>query len=201
MRPPKTKVRTPKDEAHVSVTDRQLRNFLRVLVSLRNDAYRQALIAQVRYRNLLWTTAALLLTVAIVLPLVVGLFEADFMALSSSGASDMPDVGWRQLLTIEVWGAFGGTIGALIAVRRAKPHSTPISIQGAQVAIKLPAGALVAVLALLVLQAGIIAEIEIVRSAQIAGYAAAFGLAEEAATQFVDRKVGSLLSITGGISI
>jgi hypothetical protein len=174
-----------------------LRSYVRSLLVMRNNAYRQALLAHVRYRNLLWKTAALLLIVAIVLPLVVGRFDAHFMALSA----DAEGIHWHQLLTIEAWGAFGGTIGALVAVRRATPHSGPISLQGAQVAIKLPAGALVAVLVLLVIQAGIITEIEITSSTQLAGYAAIFGLTEEAATQFVDKKAASLLSVTNGVSV
>jgi hypothetical protein len=179
------------------LTDAELRSVLRYLVAMRNDAYRQAVLVQTQYRNLLFITAGFLLAVAAAVPFVAAAFDASLVTLG-----DSVDVAWRQLLTIELWGAFGGAIGALVAVRRLRGHSAPLSMGVAQIAIKLPAGALVALFVVLVLQAGIATDIEIVRSAsQLAGYAAIFGFAEEAATRWADRKAAELLGQTADVAL
>jgi hypothetical protein len=179
------------------LTDAELRAALRYLVALRHDAYRQALLVQTQYRNLLLITAGFLLAVAAAVPFVAATFDARLVTLGES-----VDVAWRQLLTIELWGAFGGAIGALVAVRRLRGHSAPLSMGVAQIAIKLPAGALVALFIVLVLQAGIVNDLDVVKSAsQLAGYAAIFGFAEEAATRWADRKAAELLGQTADIGL
>jgi len=179
----------------------ELRSALRPLVALRNDAYRRALLVQTRYRNLLLITAGLLLMVAAAVPFVAAAFDARLVTLGAGEDGTPVKVAWRQLLTVELWGAFGGAIGALVAVRRLRGHCTPLSMGVAQVAIKLPAGALVALFIVLVLQAGLVTELDIVNADQLAGYAAVFGFAEEAATRWVDRKAADLLGQTTDVAI
>jgi hypothetical protein len=195
-------------------SEAQLRTTLRRLVALRNDAYRQALLAQTRYRNLLLITTGILLVVAAAVPFVAAAFDARLVTLGA-GEVDVPaegavaveevgvpvEVAWRQLLTIELWGAFGGAIGALVAVRRLRGHSTPVSMGVAQVAIKLPAGALVALFIVLALQAGVVTELDVVSANQLAAYAAVFGFAEEAATRWADRKASELLGQTADVAL
>lgn len=179
------------------ISDSDLRSALRALISLRNDAHRRALMVQTQYRNLILITAGVLLAVAAAVPLVAAVFDARLVTLGDSVA-----VAWRQLLTIELWGAFGGTIGALVAVRRLRGHNTPLSMGVALVAIKLPAGALVALFIVLILQAGVVTDIDIVTKAnQLAAYAAIFGFAEEAATRWADRKAAELLGQTADVGI
>lgn len=181
--------------------DDELGSMLRRLVVMRNDAYRRALLAQTQYRNLLVITAGLLVVIAATVPFVAAAFDSRLVTLGSSADGTPVEVTWRQLLTVELWGAFGGAIGALVAVRRLRGQSGPLSIGVAQVAIKLPAGALVALFIILVLQAGIVADLDIVNAHQLAGYAAVFGLAEEAATRWVDRKASELLGRTADVAI
>jgi hypothetical protein len=57
----------------------------------------------------------------------------------------------RQIATIEVWGAFGGVVGALVALRRINGFRGPYGLQFAQIALKLPAGAFIALFALVLL--------------------------------------------------
>jgi hypothetical protein len=201
-------------------SDAQLRTALRDLVALRNDAYRQALLSQTQYRNLLLITAGILLAVAAAVPFVAAACDARLVTLGASvdgapveevGAADIAEaedavdapveVAWRQLLTIELWGAFGGAIGALVAVRRLRGHSTPLSMGVAQVAIKLPAGALVALFIVLALQAGVVTELEVVSANQLAAYAAVFGFAEEVATRWADRKASELIGQTADVAL
>jgi hypothetical protein len=171
------------------------------MVALRNDVYRQALLVQTQYRNLLLITAGFLFVVASTVPFVAADFDARLVTLGAADGGAAVEVAWRQLLTVELWGAFGGAIGALVGVRRLRGQSTPVSMGVAQVAIKLPAGALVALFIVLVLQAGLVAELDIVNASQLAGYAALFGFAEEAATHWVDRKASDLLGQTDDVAI
>jgi hypothetical protein len=46
-----------------------------------------------------------------------------------------------------------------------------------------------------------VAELDIVNASQLAGYAALFGFAEEAATHWVDRKASDLLGQTDDVAI
>jgi hypothetical protein len=71
----------------------------------------------------------------------------------------------------------------------------------AQVAIKLPAGALVALFIILLLQAEVVTKLDIVSANQLAGYAALFGFAEEAAIRWADRKASDLLGQTADVAL
>jgi hypothetical protein len=99
----------------------------------------------------------------------------------------------RHIATIEVWGAFGGVVGALVALRRINGFRGPYGLQFAQVALKLPAGAFVALFALVLLQSAILPPLASVAGGKLAAYAALFGFAQESVTRLVDQQAGRLL--------
>jgi hypothetical protein len=99
----------------------------------------------------------------------------------------------RQIATIEVWGAFGGVVGALVALRRINGFRGPYGLQFAQIALKLPAGAFIALFALVLLQSAILPPLASVAGGKLAAYAALFGFAQETVTRMVDQQAGRLL--------
>ena len=99
----------------------------------------------------------------------------------------------RQIATIEVWGAFGGVVGALVALRRINGFRGPYGLQFAQIALKLPAGAFIALFALVLLQSAILPPLASVAGGKLAAYAALFGFAQESVTRMVDQQAGRLL--------
>jgi hypothetical protein len=96
--------------------------------------------------------------------------------------------------TIEVWGVFGGLIGALVSLRSLSASRRPIGLQVTQLALKLPAGAATAVFGILLLQANIVPPLKPVDIGRIAAYAVLFGFAQEAVTTLVDRQAARLLN-------
>jgi hypothetical protein len=99
----------------------------------------------------------------------------------------------RQIATIEVWGAFGGVVGALVALRRINGFRGPYGLQFAQIALKLPAGAFIALFALVLLQSAILPPLASVAGGKLAAYAVLFGFAQESVTRMVDQQAGRLL--------
>jgi hypothetical protein len=99
----------------------------------------------------------------------------------------------RQIATIEIWGAFGGVVGALVALRRINGFRGPYGLQFAQIALKLPAGAFIALFALVLLQSAILPPLATVAGGKLAAYAALFGFAQESVTRLVDQQAGRLL--------
>jgi hypothetical protein len=99
----------------------------------------------------------------------------------------------RQIATIEVWGAFGGVVGALVALRRINGFRGPYGLQFAQIALKVPAGAFIALFALVLLQSAILPPLASVAGGKLAAYAALFGFAQESVTRMVDQQAGRLL--------
>jgi hypothetical protein len=106
----------------------------------------------------------------------------------------------RQIATIEVWGAFGGVVGALVALRRINGFRGPYGLQFAQIALKLPAGAFVALFALVLLQSAILPPLASVTGGKLAAYAALFGFAQESVTRLVDQQAGRLLGVARSTS-
>jgi hypothetical protein len=84
-------------------------------------------------------------------------------------------------------------VGALVALRRINGFRGPYGLQFAQIALKLPAGAFVALFALVLLQSAILPPLASVAGGKLAAYAALFGFAQESVTRLVDQQAGRLL--------
>lgn len=157
---------------------------------------RVARLARVRsYRNTLAAAVGLLLAAAVVLPIIVPHIAGDIAILrpapKAGGSPDVLDSG--DLLTIEIWGAVGGLVGLVAALRRLVSTKAPMTLQAIQLILKIPAGAVTAVFGTLIFQSGIIASLATDTATQLTAYALVFGFAQEAVTAMVDRQAGELL--------
>jgi hypothetical protein len=163
-----------------------LRELLRAL-----HAEQRAADARVRtYRNLLVTATAVLVVVALAFPFVVVWLADDMAALRTvaGGATRRTD-----LLTVEVWGAVGGLVGAVVSLRSLRASPDPMGLLAAQLALKPAAGAAIAVFGVVLLQSGILPPLQADEVRQLAAYAIVFGFAQEAFTAMVDRQAARLL--------
>jgi hypothetical protein len=100
---------------------------------------------------------------------------------------------------IELLGLIAASIAATAAFRKVRGTNTPYSLPATLALLKLPLGALTALLGLILMRAGFIPGLSALdNSAQIIGWAVAFGYAQQAFTQVVDRKTQDLLDDVGG---
>jgi hypothetical protein len=101
----------------------------------------------------------------------------------------------RDALVIEILGASGGALGAVLAVSRVQGTSTPYSVPLALAMLKLPLGALTAILGLVLIHGEFIPGLTALdTSGQILAYAIALGVAQHAVTSTVDRRGQELLA-------
>jgi hypothetical protein len=100
---------------------------------------------------------------------------------------------------IELLGLIAASIAATAAFRKVRGTNTPYSLPATLALLKLPLGALTALLGLILMRANFIPGLSALDdSAQIIGWAVAFGYAQQAFTQVVDRKTQDLLDDVGG---
>jgi hypothetical protein len=116
---------------------------------------------------------------------------ASRVLASDANASPGPTFG--DLATIEGWGVLGGLIGAVASLRRLRTSRDPAGLHLAQLALKLPAGALTALFGVVLMQSEIVPPLRPATGGQIAAYAVLFGFAQEAITRFVDQQSGRIL--------
>ncbi|MEV6489558.1 hypothetical protein AB0M20_13175 [Actinoplanes sp. NPDC051633] len=118
-------------------------------------------------------------------------FETDNGQACPTGSSPLG----RDSLVIEVLGAAGGALAAVLAVRKMQGTSTPYSVPLALAMLKLPFGALSALLGLVLVHGQFIPGLTDLDSpGQILAYAIAFGVAQHAVTVLVDRRGEELLT-------
>ena len=84
-------------------------------------------------------------------------------------------------------------VGALAGLRNLRGSTQPVGLQLAQIALKIPAGALTALVGVVLLQAALTPNTLAVEDGRIAAFAILFGAAQEPITAFVDRTAGNLL--------
>lgn len=109
-----------------------------------------------------------------------------------SGDSPRPTGG--DILVIAALGALGGVLGGLVAIRRLRGTSTPYSVSTALAVLKVPSGALAAVIGMLLLTGGFIPGLTSLDSRpQILAYALIFGLAQHIVTRVADNRAQEIL--------
>jgi hypothetical protein len=110
-----------------------------------------------------------------------------------SGDRQTPTGG--DILIVAGLGAVGGGLGALFAIRNLRGTSTPYGIPTALAVLKAPAGALTAVIGILLLAGGFVPGLSNLDSQrQILAYALLFGYAQQLITRLVDDQGQSLLN-------
>lgn len=117
--------------------------------------------------------------------------DADAVARSTASGWDLP--------LIEIVGLLAAALAAAVALRNIRGTSTPYSLPVALAVLKLPTGALTAVVGLLLLRGQFIPGLSALDfPAQIVAWAVVFGYAQELLTRLVDRQAHSVLDDVGG---
>ncbi|MFB6768189.1 hypothetical protein [Streptomyces sp. NPDC056337] len=100
-----------------------------------------------------------------------------------------------DFLIIELVGLVAACIAAAAALRRMRGTSTPFAVPLTLALLKLPTGALTAVLGILLMRGGFVPGLtNLDSSAQIIAWAVIFGYAQQVFTHFVDTQAQSLLA-------
>jgi hypothetical protein len=95
---------------------------------------------------------------------------------------------------VALFGLVGGALSATLSIRKLRGTSTPYSVPFTLAMLKLPSGALTAVLGLLLVQADFIPGLSQLDSQeQILAYAVVLGFAQQIATKFLDQQAQDVL--------
>jgi hypothetical protein len=106
--------------------------------------------------------------------------------------------GW-DIAVVELVGLIAAAIAAAAAVRNVQGTSTPYSLPVALAVLKLPTGALTALLGLLLMRGGFVPGLSALdSSAQIVAWALVFGYAQQLLTRLVDSRAQTVLEGAGG---
>ena len=98
-------------------------------------------------------------------------------------------------LIVQFAGIMGATVAAVFALRKVRGTTDPYSVPVALAVLKLPTGALTAVLGLLMIRGGFVPGFTGLDSAaQVIGWAIIFGYAQELFTAVVDRQAANVLA-------
>jgi hypothetical protein len=93
-----------------------------------------------------------------------------------------------------LFGLLGGALSGAFAIRKLQGTSTPYSVPVALSLLKLPSGALSAVVGILLVRGEFIPGLsQLDNQPQILAYAFVFGLAQQVATRYVDERAQQLL--------
>lgn len=164
------------------------------------------------YRNMLLFTAAGVLVVFLVFSLAAAINPQVFSLCGSpsvaAGQATAPsteicpgggsDPHGSDVFLLGLAGMVGGTVGALILLLRVSVGSGPFSPAVAQALLKLPAGALVALVGLYVLQHNTLGTLQPQAGVTLVAWAILFGVGQEVITHAIDRRAANLLGSTSG---
>jgi hypothetical protein len=104
-----------------------------------------------------------------------------------------------DVLVIELVGLVAATLAGAIALRGMRGTSTPYAVPVALILLKLPAGALTAVLGLLFIRGGFVPGLSALdSSAQIIAWAIIFGYAQQVFTRLIDTQGQGILHDVAG---
>jgi hypothetical protein len=119
-----------------------------------------------------------------------------------TGSGDAVGPAGSDILVVAVLGALGGALAATLSIRNLKGTSTPYDVPVALAFLKVPLGALTAILALVAIQGDFVPGLSILDSqGQILAYALVFGFAQQAFSRLLDQRAQSLLEgLPGGTS-
>jgi hypothetical protein len=125
--------------------------------------------------------------------------ESELSADADLGGAVAGTVSSWDVPLIELLGLIAASIAATTAFRKVRGTNMPYSLPATLALLKLPLGALTALLGLLLMRANFIPGLSALDdSAQIIGWAVVFGYAQQVFTQVVDRRTQDLLDDVGG---
>lgn len=155
-----------------------------------------------RLRNFRNTLVAVSVAVLVIVAglVVMGFGWPESMKLCFAGAQGQvcptgATATGRDASIIAVLGATGGAMAAVIAVRRIQGTSTPYGVPLALAMLKLPFGALSALVGLILIHGQFVPGLtDLDTSGQILAYAVILGVAQHALTAMIDRRGQELLN-------
>jgi hypothetical protein len=104
-----------------------------------------------------------------------------------------------DIALIEIIGMIAAVVAGIVALRNVRGTSTPYSLAVALALVKIPLGALTAVLGLVLMSGGFVPGLSALdTSAQILAWALVFGFSQQLLTRLVDQRAESLLQNVGG---
>jgi hypothetical protein len=116
--------------------------------------------------------------------------RVDAQIRTAAGPWDIP--------IVEIAGLLAAALASALALRSIQGTSTPYSLPVALAVLKLPSGALTAVLGLLLMRGGFIPGLSALdSSAQIIAWAIVFGYAQQLLTRFLDQQANQVLENVG----
>jgi hypothetical protein len=120
-------------------------------------------------------------------------------ALTACPSSDTGPAGPYDVLVVELIGMTAAALTAAVALRGIWGTATPYSIPFALTLLKLPAGAVSALLGLMLFNAALIPGLNrLATQGEILAWAAILGIGQQALTRFVDQKGQSVLNAIQG---
>ena len=139
----------------------------------------------------------------------VHLSPADTEQATGTGAAEQssPDIdpyvdeatNPGDIALVEVIGIIAAIVASVVALRNVKGTSTPYSLAVALALVKIPLGALTAVLGLLLMSGGFVPGLSALdSSSQILAWALVFGFSQQLLTRLVDQRANTLLDNVGG---
>jgi hypothetical protein len=213
--------RTRVEELSWVARDRPLtpveRNVLLSAVRAANSESRREVIRVRSFRNVLYFATALL-TIALIGVTVLAAARPDVVPLcfapdgkvvcptsdASVPAGESADAVVRaqadpwDIITVEILGLIAAAVAAAIALRDIRGTTTPYSLPVALLLLKLPTGALTAVLGLLLMRGNFVPGLSALdTTAQILSWAVVFGYAQQVFTRFADQQAHAVLDQVG----
>jgi hypothetical protein len=188
-----------------------------------NSQRRREILRLRSFRNVILAAATLLIVVAVglgvlgslrphLIPLCFTPTKAKVACPSHEGALPTGTVDARiiddrvratvsawDIWLVEIVGLVSAAVASAFALRGIRGTSTPYSLPVALAALKLPTGALTAVLGLLLMRGAFIPGLSALdTSAQIVSWAIVFGYSQQLLTRLVDQQAQSVLDDVGG---
>jgi hypothetical protein len=125
--------------------------------------------------------------------------SVDGKSCPTGAGSDVLPAG-ADIIVVAALGALGGAMAATLSIRNLKGTSTPYDVPVALALLKVPLGALTAILALVAIQGDFVPGLSLLDSqGQILAYALVFGFAQQAVSRLLDQRAQDLLEgLPGG---
>jgi len=154
-----------------------------------------------RFRNALW--GALLAAILLLAVLAFGSGWVPGLPLCGTTAAPTAEASATTEPTppeecvpvwqVEIVGAAGALLAAAAAFWEVPKSGEPFGLRGIQSAVKVPMGALTAVIGTMLLQSEVIDALDPQPVPEVLAYAALFGFAQQVVTRFIDTRAATLL--------
>jgi hypothetical protein len=197
--------------------DRIERNLLLSAVRAANSESRREVIRVRSFRNILYL-ASTLMTLAVIGLTVLAVSSPDVVPLcftpddrvvcptsdavvpegQSADAVVRAQADPWDVVVVEILGLIAAAVAAAIALRNIRGTTTPYSLPVSLLVLKLPTGALTAVLGLLLMRGNFVPGLSALDTpAQILSWAVIFGYAQQVFTRFADQQAHAVLDQVG----